>query len=326
MELSSQYAYRVYREKSFSAAAKSLFVSQPALSTCIARLEKELGFLIFDRSTVPISLTAAGKIYIDSLEEIMESERHMRRRIRQLSDTKKDRLSIGGNSNAAYCMLPVLCREFVRQYPDISLQLDMGSSRDSTRMYDALKQQNFDLLFSYGYEPELHRAVPLTRERLIIAMHKDLAKNENLHRFALSYDEVTNQSYDPDKEIEDLSIFKDIPFFRFKKGSLSYQEMAHMLGDTVTASPHTINHMTNSRMHYDMMCAGLAAVLISAFMVKTSAMRTDDVLYFVPKLPQSYRNVYLLSDINTPQSPAALAFIEVAKQVCGSDKLTSLWR
>ena len=326
MELASQYAYKVYREKSFSAAAKALFVSQPALSASIARLEKELGFQIFDRSTVPISLTPAGKIYIDSLEEIMESERHMRRRIRQLSDTKKDRLSIGGSSNAAYCLLPPLCREFVRQYPDIRLNLDMGSSRDSTSMYDGLKQQTLDLMISYRFEPELHRAVPLIRDRLIIAMHKSLANSEQLRSLGITYEQLANKSYDPDKEIEDFSIFKDIPFFRFKKGSINYQEMAQVLGDTVTASPHTINHVTHSRMHHDMMCAGLAAMLTTDSMVKTSALRTDDILYFVPKHPQSYRSVYLLSDINTTPNPAALAFIKVAKQVCESGDIISLWR
>ena len=60
MNTTEKYIYQVYTEKSFSNAAKTLFVSQPSLSTAVAHKEKELGFQIFDRSTKPISLTAQG--------------------------------------------------------------------------------------------------------------------------------------------------------------------------------------------------------------------------------------------------------------------------
>ena len=58
METTAKYAYQVYKKGSFSKAAKSLYISQPSLSSAISRLEGELGFRIFDRSTVPCSLRA----------------------------------------------------------------------------------------------------------------------------------------------------------------------------------------------------------------------------------------------------------------------------
>ena len=66
MELAAKYVYEVYKEKSFSRAAKSLYVSQPALSSTVSRLEKELGFRIFDRATMPLTLTPQGRIYIEA--------------------------------------------------------------------------------------------------------------------------------------------------------------------------------------------------------------------------------------------------------------------
>ena len=54
MELAERYAYTVYTEKSFTAAAKALYISQPGLSAMITKLEKKLGFVIFDRSTIPL--------------------------------------------------------------------------------------------------------------------------------------------------------------------------------------------------------------------------------------------------------------------------------
>ena len=58
------YIYAVYEEKSFSRAAKKLFVSQPALSNMVKKAEKEIGAPIFDRSTIPLTVTPAGEYYI----------------------------------------------------------------------------------------------------------------------------------------------------------------------------------------------------------------------------------------------------------------------
>ena len=99
MELAAEYVYKVYQEKSISKAAEALYISQPALSTAILRLENKLGFDIFDRTTVPVSLTVQGQIYIQSLNEILESEGNMRRKIRELSDMSYKTLTIGGGSS-----------------------------------------------------------------------------------------------------------------------------------------------------------------------------------------------------------------------------------
>ena len=55
------YVYAVYQEKSFSKAAKKLFVSQPALSRMVKKAEDEIGAPIFDRSTLPITTSGTWK-------------------------------------------------------------------------------------------------------------------------------------------------------------------------------------------------------------------------------------------------------------------------
>ena len=62
-----EYVYQVYKDKSFSKAAANLFISQPSLSANVKRVEKKVGFPIFDRSTKPLSLTECGKEYIQSV-------------------------------------------------------------------------------------------------------------------------------------------------------------------------------------------------------------------------------------------------------------------
>ena len=69
-----KYVYEVYKERSFSNAARNLYISQPALSGMIKKIEKNIGMPLFDRSTTPIQLTECGKKYIKTAEKIMSLE------------------------------------------------------------------------------------------------------------------------------------------------------------------------------------------------------------------------------------------------------------
>ena len=71
MQLEMRYVYQIYLDGSFSKAAKSLYITQPALSMAIQKVEADIGMPIFDRSTRPLTLTHAGHIYINTIKDIM---------------------------------------------------------------------------------------------------------------------------------------------------------------------------------------------------------------------------------------------------------------
>ena len=66
-----EYVYAVYQERSFSRAAQRLFISQPALSSKVKKVEERVGAPLFYRSTNPIRLTPAGKCYVEAVEQVM---------------------------------------------------------------------------------------------------------------------------------------------------------------------------------------------------------------------------------------------------------------
>ena len=257
------------------------------------------------------------------LEEISESENHMHRRIRQLSNMKSERLSIGASSHTAQYLLPVICKEFYRRYPDIQVRVDMGNSKNITSLHDELSQNSIDLLISYSFDPQENRATLLIEERLIISMHKDLAGASDLQKYSVTREELISRTYSPEKEIEDFSIFKGIRFLRFRKGSLSYQHMAKIIGDYAAAS-YTIENISNTGLHYNMMAAGLGALLVSDTIVATSAINSENILYFVLKCPESYRKVYILSKLEGSEKSAAKKFVETASEVCSSHNVLKL--
>ena len=70
-----EYVNTVYQEGSFSKAAQKLFVSQPALSASIKKIETELyGIPLFNRGVNPITLTPAGQFYLESMRKIAAIE------------------------------------------------------------------------------------------------------------------------------------------------------------------------------------------------------------------------------------------------------------
>ena len=69
-----EYVYEVYKQGSFTKAAKSLYVSQPCLSALVKKTEEKLGFPIFNRNSNPLQLTECGQEYIRYIERMRALE------------------------------------------------------------------------------------------------------------------------------------------------------------------------------------------------------------------------------------------------------------
>ena len=76
MELEKKYIYQVYQCGSFSKAAEALFITQPALSIAIKKVEQEIGAAIFNRSQRPLTLTSIGELYLQHIKKEMLLEQH----------------------------------------------------------------------------------------------------------------------------------------------------------------------------------------------------------------------------------------------------------
>lgn len=81
-----QYVLTVMREGSITAASKKLYVSQPSLSQTIKLIERDLGAEIFNRRTMPISLTLAGEKYVKAAREIEDIKRCLYEEIRTMEN------------------------------------------------------------------------------------------------------------------------------------------------------------------------------------------------------------------------------------------------
>lgn len=113
----------VARKASFRAAALELDVSTTALSDTVVKLEKALGVRLFNRTTRSVSLTDAGRMFVEQVRppllDIHEAMASMRARQATPSGT----LRINAFATAAREILSPLVFAFLRRYPDVHVDL-----------------------------------------------------------------------------------------------------------------------------------------------------------------------------------------------------------
>ncbi len=123
-----EYAIALSKSLNFSAVAESFGISQPALSKQILNLEKELGTELFDRTTNPIKLTAAGEYFLREAQELLYKEEQLYKSMDDFKSGKKGCLTIGISPFRALYLLPELCKKVREKFPDIVIKLQEDSS------------------------------------------------------------------------------------------------------------------------------------------------------------------------------------------------------
>jgi len=113
----------VARNGSFTRAAEELFLTQPAVSIQVKRLEEQIGMPIFEHVGKKIFLTAAGKALYATCREILDQVNRLRDTVADLQGVVKGPLQVAVVTTAKYFM-PHLLGSFLVQYPDVEPKLE----------------------------------------------------------------------------------------------------------------------------------------------------------------------------------------------------------
>lgn len=122
-----KYLLKVAELESVTEAAKELYISQPALSQVISYIGKEFGIEIFKKSGRKIVLTFAGKVLLDGIREELRIEENLRWKLSDVKEERMGGLHIGMSHARAVQFLPIVLQDFVREYPDIVLNIQTDS-------------------------------------------------------------------------------------------------------------------------------------------------------------------------------------------------------
>lgn len=134
--------YAVARAGNISRAAKELFISQPAISKSISKLEESLGMALFIRNSRGVSLTAEGQVLFQHVEAAFEALERGENELKQIQNLHIGQLKIGvSNTLCKYILLPYL-KGFIAQYPHVRILIE---SQDTARTISMLEQQKLDI-------------------------------------------------------------------------------------------------------------------------------------------------------------------------------------
>jgi DNA-binding transcriptional LysR family regulator len=107
----------IARRESFRGAALDLGISTTSLSNAISKIEGRIGVRLFNRTTRSVSLTDAGRTFVDQIGPALASIRDALDMARSQQDTPSGTLRINAFATAAREVMQPLILEFVRRYP-----------------------------------------------------------------------------------------------------------------------------------------------------------------------------------------------------------------
>lgn len=116
----------VARTSSFSVAGRNLAVPTATLSRRIAAMEREFGVRLFDRSTRRVELTEAGRRYFERCGHLIDEARLAHESIQEVATRPSGHICISMPVDLGMHYIGPLLPEFVRQFPDISFDLDLS--------------------------------------------------------------------------------------------------------------------------------------------------------------------------------------------------------
>lgn len=136
------------RAGSFSAAARELDVTTPAVSKRLAQMEARLGVPLMSRTTRRISLTQEGEIYLDHARRILADIDDMEQLVTRAIAAPKGLLRVNATLGFGRSHVAPLISAFARQHPDVQVQLQLSVNPPP------LNEDSFDVCVRFGEPPD----------------------------------------------------------------------------------------------------------------------------------------------------------------------------
>ncbi|MBP2626281.1 MAG: LysR family transcriptional regulator [Firmicutes bacterium] len=123
------YFLEVAKQKSFTGASKSLYVSQPAISKMIRMLEDELGVLLFNRSSHYVELTDYGIVVQGQVQKVVQAIQDIQTELNDITNLQKGDIRIGIPPMVGEMFFSGIIGLFHQQYPNIRMKLFESGSK-----------------------------------------------------------------------------------------------------------------------------------------------------------------------------------------------------
>ncbi|UHA73014.1 LysR family transcriptional regulator [Paenibacillus sp. 481] len=292
-----QYAIQIAQERNFSRAAEKLHIAQPSLSQQLSKLEKEIGVLLFQRTTNSVELTHAGSVFVERAQKIVDSIEQLKNEMSDISQTKTGKVVIGTMPITGSHILPHVLPQFHKRYPEIELVLSEESTTVNLEKMTAQGKNDLCLISLPLVEPSLAYE-PVVDEEIVLAVppeHPLAAGVGNGHTRAT--------------EIS-LSELRNEPFVLLKRGQ-GFRQLTIDLCREAGFEPRVVFESSNIETVQSLVAAGMGLSLVPSFIA--SAPRTEFVPAYIPLVGRPSRTLVIAYRDGRYMSQAAEAFKQTFK-------------
>jgi DNA-binding transcriptional LysR family regulator len=268
-----QVFHAVAKQMSFTKAAESLFMTQPAVTFQIKQLEEHFNTRLFERGHGRIGLTPAGEIVLEYAERILALSAELETRLREMTGRLSGPLLIGASTTIAEFLLPRVLGEFKSLHPEVQPKLVVANS-ESIENRVAEHTLDIGLIEAPSHLPSLLTEMCCEDElQVVVAPSHPLAKSKNVQpKQLLAYPYVSRESGSGTREFTDLY---------FRKGGVNPSELKVVME---LGSPEALKGVAGTGLGF--------AILSKAAVAKEQKLGELVAVPLSPKLLRSLSLVY----------------------------------
>jgi LysR family hydrogen peroxide-inducible transcriptional activator len=185
-----RYIVAVAQERNFRRAAEKSFISQPALSLAIQKLEEELGLKIFERGKNNISVTPVGIEIVGQAQRTLEEAEHIREIARQGKDQLVGTLRLGIIYSVGPYLLPDLVPELKKIAHDMPLEIEENITANLDTLLRNGKLDVIIIALPYGDSGIVTQAVYDEPFEVVVGNDHHWAKRRSIKAQELSAEKV----------------------------------------------------------------------------------------------------------------------------------------
>lgn len=294
-----EYAVAIADCGSISQAAEALSVAQPTLSKYLKKLESDLGVELFDRSTIPLSMTKAGEKFVETGRQVLALEYELKKFIDEYNE-RPALIRVGISTSRSPYLMPVIISAYQEKYPDHRIVINEGKTDELQKM---LIHGDVDLIISLlDKESAAFENIPLFDEEILLAVPKNTAS----------------------KFSSVMEMLKNSPLITLGKGQVLWQTMCSIADYVGAENPLIECQSVESALA--MVRCGLGITVIPSYISEFGADSQNQGVEFI-RLPaelsekvlvESRRTVCVFYRREQFLSAAEKVFIECARQVRGN--------
>lgn len=277
-----------------AAAARAVYLTQPALSRSIRNLEEAVGARLFERSRRGVSLTAQGQVFLEYAQRIVREVQRAKQNVAAVTELPHGNVALGITANFSNYIVPEVLRDLLVENPGISI-LSVGGFYEDL----AVKVRTGELDFAFVLLPLTHGHPDLIEDPILPVRYRVYASTHHplARRTRLSLGEVAACTW----------VMPDHPAIR---NFIRYFEQAGLPSPNIPVKTTSLTFLLETIR----LCNFLS--MLPDHMMEEDVKRGLVVPLDIHDLPKD-KQAALIYRADTPCSPAAGVVMDVIRKACG---------